>query len=313
MEVFMTISANPSRRLLDILSVAALLLLAASALFFMCRNCRGIMLTAAGRTAGCAIDETFGALSIEDREARLAQSIRVVQREGAVYELLESSKGRFWFPKGDNVRLLASLLAEDERNIYGADDHWIRKGDVVLDCGAHVGTFTREALAAGAGLVVAIEPAPGNVECLRRNFAAEIASGRVIVYPKGLWDSESFLTFHVDPENSARNSLYINAKTKPMDIQVPLTTLDKLVSELRLQRVDFLKMDIEGAEPKALAGGAGLLSNFHPRLSICVYHGQNDLIEVPTAVRRARAQYSSRVGRCEDQGVKIIPQTLWFD
>ena len=49
---------------------------------------------------------------------------------------------------------------------------------MVLDGGAHVGVYVREALDRGARLVVAIEPAPANVECLRRNFPEEIADGR---------------------------------------------------------------------------------------------------------------------------------------
>ena len=76
-------------------------------------------------------------------------------------------------------------LAEQKRNIYGTG---IRRGDIVLDAGANVGVFTRKALWAGASKVIAIEPAPENLECLRRNFAAEIADGRVVVYPKGVWD-----------------------------------------------------------------------------------------------------------------------------
>jgi hypothetical protein len=61
-------------------------------------------------------------------------------------------------------------------------------------CGAHIGVYIREALSLGAKLVVAVEPALENLECLRRNFATEIAAGRVIVYPKGVWDREEVLT-----------------------------------------------------------------------------------------------------------------------
>jgi hypothetical protein len=45
-------------------------------------------------------------------------------------------------------------------------------------------------------LVVAIEPSPANLECLRRNMSREIASGRVIVYPKGVWDREDVLALN---------------------------------------------------------------------------------------------------------------------
>jgi hypothetical protein len=44
--------------------------------------------------------------------------------------------------------LLASLLAEQEENIYGAGEQAVHAGDTVFNCGAHVGVFTRVAIAA---------------------------------------------------------------------------------------------------------------------------------------------------------------------
>jgi FkbM family methyltransferase len=61
---------------------------------------------------------------------------------------------------------------------------------VVLDVGANVGTDTKSALAAGAAVVVAIEPEPVTLECLRRNLAAEIREKWVAIVPKGAWDKE---------------------------------------------------------------------------------------------------------------------------
>jgi FkbM family methyltransferase len=47
----------------------------------------------------------------------------------------------------------------------------VRAGDVVLDCGAGIGLFARQALKRGARTVIAIEPVPENLECLRRNLS----------------------------------------------------------------------------------------------------------------------------------------------
>jgi hypothetical protein len=44
------------------------------------------------------------------------------------------------------------------------------------------------------------------VEALNRNFKDEIAAGRVIVYPKGVWDKDDLLTLHIDEHNSAADS-----------------------------------------------------------------------------------------------------------
>jgi len=87
---------------------------------------------------------------------------------------MEDGDGPYWVPKrnGDS---LTEDLSEQATQVYGDREDGVHPGDVVFDCGANIGVYTRVALAAGAKLVVAIEPAPENVECLRRNFAAEIA------------------------------------------------------------------------------------------------------------------------------------------
>jgi FkbM family methyltransferase len=147
-----------------------------------------------------------------------------------------------------------------------------------------VGAFVRKALDAGAGKIVAIEPAPENLECLRCNFPREIASGVVVIYPKGVWDKEDILKMSIDPKNSAGDSFVRTAKDAQF-ISLPLTTIDKLVAELNLPRVDFINMDIEGAEQHALAGTKETISRFHPRMSLCIYHLIDYQIAVPKIVR----------------------------
>lgn len=119
--------------------------------------------------------------------------------------------------------------------------------------------------------MVAIEPAPGRALCLRRNFEAEVNSGRVIVYPKGVWD---------------------RAGTTPDNL--PLTTIDSLVAELKLERVDFIKMDIKGAEQRALRGASATIRRFRPRMALAVYHLPEDRTAIPQIVRSVRKDYDVR-------------------
>ena len=46
--------------------------------------------------------------------------------------------------------MLPILLAQQDRDIYGHDGLGVRQGDIVFDCGAHIGVYTRKALSAGA-------------------------------------------------------------------------------------------------------------------------------------------------------------------
>jgi FkbM family methyltransferase len=181
-----------------------------------------------------------------------------------------------------------------------------------LDCGANVGVTIHEELAAGAKTVVAIEPAPENLECIRRNYPSEIASGRVIVVPKGVWDKEDFLTLRVDPKNSAADSFVIQRQGAVDLEKVPLTTIDKLVAELQLPQVDYIKLDIEGAEPRALTGAKETLAKYKPRISIAAYHEPDHPKVIPEIIHAARADYQMHCGPCAETEFSIRPDVLYF-
>jgi FkbM family methyltransferase len=269
-----------------------------------------------GRASVCPLDRALQApaeitrrITIKDRILRAS---RKLDTDANGFELWETPKGRYWIPKGSTF-VLPFNLAEQEMGIY-TDGREVRvhSGDVVLDCGANIGVYTRVALDQGAGKVVAIEPAPENIDCLRRNFAAEIAAGRVIVYPKGVWDKDDFLTLHVDPHNSAADSFLIEREGSHAEEKMPVTTIDKIAAELNLERVDFIKMDIEGAEVRALEGARTVIARFRPRMALSAYHAEGHPVEVPKAVRAARADYRMSCGPCAEIRFALRPDILYF-
>ena len=245
-----------------------------------------------GRASTCTLSESFEGEALSRLEVRNIASMRAasrVTRKEAGLALWSTPAGDYWMPAASGDALLYDL-AEQKRNIYGDN---LRPGDIVLDCGANVGVYTRKALWAGAAQVIAIEPAPDNLECLRRNFPAEIASGKVVVYPKGVWDKDDVLKLSVDPGDSARDS-FVNAFPNAAFIEAPLTTIDQLAAELHLARVDFIKMDIEGAEQKAIAGARNTIARWRPRMALCLYHRREDAEMIPKAVRGIAPDYHMR-------------------
>lgn len=219
----------------------------------------------------------------------------------------------FWIPAG-NRWILPFNLAEQSRDIYKTETpEGIRKGDVVVDCGAHVGTFTHFALARGAGKVIAVEPSPRNVECLRRNFAKEIADGRVVVYAKGVWNKDDVLVLEQVGENSAADTVVMHQPGAAKGDTVPLTTIDKLVAELGLDRVDYIKMDIEGAEVPALQGAAETLKRWKPRLALASYHKEDDPITLPATITKVVESYRHRCASCIADQYGARPEVLLFD
>jgi len=218
----------------------------------------------------------------------------------------------FWIKSKNGQDMLANLLAEHRWMAELNPSEGVRPGDIVIDCGAHVGVFTHTALARGASQVVAVEPEPSNLECLRRNFAAEIATGRVIVVGVGVWDSPGTLRLNIAEDNSGMNSMaFAVGKTS---VEVPVTTIDALVARLGLSRVDFIKMDIEGAERPALRGAAQTLKRSKPRLMLDTYHLEDDQVVLPKLINASNKSYQETCGPCEvsDKTRLLVPHVTYF-
>jgi FkbM family methyltransferase len=269
----------------------------------------------AGRACGCTVkDLEEGArklLRIGQAQQSLDAAIRLVRRDDAGFSLWTTPGGEVWSPVRSEHNL-ARIFAERAEEIYFEDPHRVRSGDIVLDCGAHIGSFTRAALQAGAQKVVAIEVSPDNLECLRRNFAVEISQRRVVVYAKGVWDREGSLTLEIGQGTSLIDSVSVPSRDTRPGPRVPLTTIDRIVEELDLPRVDFIKMDIEGAEERALAGARQTLMRFKPRLAIATEHHPRQAESVTAAVLAARADYERKVGLCIDRRWRIEPLLVYF-
>lgn len=184
-------------------------------------------------------------------------------------------------------------------------------GDVVIDCGAHIGAFTRVALRAGARMVVAIEPEKANLLAFQRNFEKEIKSGQVKLVPKGIWNTTGKLSLHLSSVGDSHS--VVVPQSLGTEELIEVTTLDSVVESLKLPRVDFIKMDIEGAEQKALQGAQKVLVQYHPRLAISSYHLKGDPAAICALVWQARTDYlveSKDLVKAEAGA--LVPKVLFF-
>lgn len=91
---------------------------------------------------------------------------------------------------------------------------------------------------------------------------------------KGLWDRSTELGFSSGNGESSRISKEGKTRIKAVSID----------EELKGLPVTFVKMDIEGSELKALCGAEKTIREYKPRLAICVYHGREDILEIPFKV-----------------------------
>jgi FkbM family methyltransferase len=272
------------------------------------------MVWAAGRCQKCSFHDAMASHALLVDMAKAGEEIgaasKVIQTDPRGFELVETPMGRYWTVPHD--KFLKFTLGEQKLEIYDGDEVSVKQGDVVLDCGANVGVFTRTALNRGAELVVSIEPAPATVECLRRNFEKEIADGRVIVVPKGVWDHTDVLELAEGDDGNTTGDSFVLGRTQKNKVKVPLTTIDILAGELNLPRIDFIKMDIEGAEKQALRGAAESIRKYSPRMAIASEHLPDDVTAIPEVVNGITAAYTVKSSSCKDAFLSINPEVLLF-
>jgi FkbM family methyltransferase len=263
----------------------------------------------------CSTWQAVRDTAVKVRQGELVKEIRAncrVIRTEAGYKLWSTPNGQFWVPDTSD-EIIAVLLAQQKRKIYGdAESGGVRTGDIVLDGGAHVGTYVRTALDAGAATVIAIEPSPEALVCLRRNFAREVASGRVIVYPKGIWDEERRLVFYTNGNGAAGDSFVEQGPGSKTIAGVPVTTVDRIVAELALPRVDLIKADIKGAGTRMVTGAVNTIRAFHPRIVVSVEEAPEDPASIKAAVMQIAPDYRFRCGPCLFTGGEIRNDTIFF-
>jgi FkbM family methyltransferase len=157
----------------------------------------------------------------------------------------------------------------------------VETGDCVIDVGACWGdTALYFAHKTGPdGKVISYEFVPDNLKILRRNLALNLnLSNRIQIIESAAWD-ESNLAITVQGEGPG-SRVSVGEASGPND--GPLTlTIDDLVQRQNLTKVDFIKMDIEGAELHALRGATQTIQHQKPKLAISVYHDLTHFFEVP--------------------------------
>lgn len=164
----------------------------------------------------------------------------------------------------DDRTITPTLLTGDfERTEIDAFEALLGPGMTVIDVGANCGVLT--ALAAKhvgpTGRVISIEAVPSNAKLLANTVRHNKIDEIVTMVAKAASDTTAPLRIYLDGDNSGTHSV---GKRTPQFVDVPATTVDALVSDLGSQRVDVVKIDVEGYEAQVFAGAFQTLSTFKP-------------------------------------------------
>jgi FkbM family methyltransferase len=170
----------------------------------------------------------------------------------------------------DNLQRTLFFTGTYEPGLLRLLEDEVRPGDVVLDVGAHVGVHAVTAARrlrdlGGGGRVVAFEPTEDSSAAIR---AAAARNGLPVeVVRAGLGEEAGTIELRADPRYGAHDA---GVRSQFADGEVvataPLTTLDAWAAETGLDRLDVVKIDIEGAEILAVRGMRGSLERLRPRL-----------------------------------------------
>lgn len=145
----------------------------------------------------------------------------------------------------------------------------ISRGQVVFDIGAHVGFYTLlfSALVGPSGVVVAFEPLPRNLRYLHEHIRLNQIKN-VQVIEAAVTDRSGNTLFQ------ELSSSFTGRVSERGQLLVPQVSTDNLISDGKVPKPDYLKIDIEGGEYAALRGAQVTLGDYHPGIFLAT-HGQD--------------------------------------
>ena len=178
----------------------------------------------------------------------------------------------------------------------------VSTNEVFVDCGAFDGDVLKALLRMlpnFTGQVFAFEPDPVNyrklchyVESLPENLKEQIT-----VSPLGTGARSQRLRF--SPEGEMGSAIDPNGS-----LSIDIVSLDVFLKDEIAPT--FIKMDIEGAEPEALAGAASLISAYHPVLAIGSYHAPDHLWEIPLQIEAMADRYRFFLRPHNEEGWDLV-------
>jgi FkbM family methyltransferase len=188
------------------------------------------------------LDADPSALEAFRAEVRLMENLR--------FPPLKVDDANAWIWRYEFASKLLELPTVEFVRRLVTPDVWL------VDGGAHVGYFTDIFLSGGATpeKVVAVEAHPENANILRDSFSSRGCH----IFQVALGDRKTTVSFN-DGSGHSNSSLVSGGPTSGRTYKVEMTTFDAIASDIGMTSAALIKLDVEGAELIALAGGRELL------------------------------------------------------
>jgi len=232
-------------------------------------------------------------LYLQAVEAVKLQRREPITVEGRTYGLVDLK------PQGHDFKLATydwCLFIHDVYyNQYEHGAFRVQPGDVIIDAGGFVGdtAVLFHAKAKGRCEVHSFEILQENLDLFVANAEMNGMSDRVVLNKLALSDTTGG-SVGVKVGALQGGTSVSGAATAAGEEQVQTIRLDDYVARSNLNRVDFIKMDIEGAEMPALRGAINTIRHFKPKLALCLYHKPDDVLTIPTFIESTGVPYDFR-------------------
>ncbi len=169
-------------------------------------------------------------------------------------------------------------------------------GDFVIDAGGWVGDsalyFAHEV--GMNGKIFSFEFVPESLEIFAKNLNLNPhLKKRIEIVKQPLWDKSHMpLSF----TNNGPGTKVSQDETSKSDDIIWTISIDDYVEENGINRIDFIKMDIEGAELQALKGAEKTIKKYKPKLAISLYHNLSDFVTIPEFLQSLQEDYEFYLG-----------------
>jgi FkbM family methyltransferase len=210
--------------------------------------------------SGHGFARSLGALLMRIRPAPLSSFIKAAL--GVRRIVVETKEGKMWLDPASEFGQRMLALGTYEPGTISVLRQVLKPGGTFADVGANEGFFSLLAsrIVGPAGRVLAVEPQQRLQEVLRRNFALN-GAGNVTVTASAVSDAEGVAELNLAPSmNTGASSFTARTRYRLKRQSVPTETLAEIVRKWGVERVDLVKMDIEGWEYEAILGSRALFS-----------------------------------------------------
>ena len=197
-----------------------------------------------------------------------------------IIDLLTSGKGLSKVFSGIKVKIPTRYInyfwSSYEQDNFEFLKEKCKPNDVIIDIGAHIGLFSCIAAKCigPTGKVYSFEPTPVTYEVLNKTIKINKLENIIEPYDEAVGIKEGKTVFYIselagDNANSLVN--YVDSRGALKGIDVKVTSVDNFVNKRKIGKVNFIKVDVEGAEYDTIRGAENTLKNLRPFCILAIH------------------------------------------